>query len=103
MRYVKTMALAEANYIARLLVEKFKAGQVVLYGSLAESKYFDEASDIDLAVKGMGDDYLRAYGYCLRTSEFPLDIRVYEELPVNLKSKIDKEGICLYEKKRKIR
>jgi predicted nucleotidyltransferase len=37
---------------ATLLVERYRAGRVVLFGSLAEGTY-SEQSDVDLAVDGM--------------------------------------------------
>ncbi len=89
-------ALNEARKISDILSLKFGASEVILYGSLLEKKYFDETSDIDLAVKGLGDKYFRAYGYCLRTSEFNLDIRPYEDMPIKFKNVIDKKGLRLH-------
>jgi len=90
-------ALKEAKKISDILSTKFGAKEVILYGSLLEEKYFDEASDIDLAVKGLGDRYFKAYGYCLRISKFNLDIRPYEDIPQKFKDIVDKRGIKLYE------
>lgn len=89
-------ALREAGRLAHILVKKFGAQAVVLYGSLAQGRYFDEISDIDLAVKGMGDNYFRAYGYCIRLSKFNVDVRVYDDMPRSMKLRIDKEGRLLY-------
>lgn len=97
---MRKRALAEARKIARILGEKFGAKEVILYGSLCEGKPFDVASDIDLVVKGLGDKYLRAYGYCLRLAQFDLDIRVYEDMPTSWREKIKKEGKVLYHAKR---
>lgn len=58
------------------------------------------ASDIDIAVKGIGDKYLMAYGYCPGLSRFNLDIRAYEDMPLKLRKRIEREGRCLYEKKK---
>lgn len=96
---VKNSALTEAVKIAKILCKKFGATKVMLYGSLAKNKgSFDMASDIDLAVKGLGDRYLKAYGYCLRQSEFDLDVKAYEDMPLHFKQKVDKEGRLLCEK-----
>lgn len=92
-------ALKEANNIATILVKKFGAKEVILFGSLLEKKYFDVASDIDISVKGLGDKYYKAYGYCIRHSKFNLDIRAYEDMPASFRDDINKRGVCLYEKK----
>lgn len=94
-------ALREAKHIARILGERFGAKEVILYGSLSQERYFDMASDIDIVAKGLGDQYLKAYGYCLRLSKFNLDIRAYEDLPDQYKKKVNEEGRCLYAKKGK--
>jgi len=91
-----TEALKDAKKISKILAVKFGAKEVILFGSLAEGKKFDSASDIDIAVKGLKDKYLKAYGYCLRSSNFNLDIKPYEELPQKFKAAVDKKGVKLY-------
>ena len=91
-----TEALKDAKKISKILAAKFGAKEVILFGSLTEGKKFDSASDIDLAVKGLKDKYLKAYGYCLRNSNFNLDIKPYEDLPQKFKAAVDKKGVKLY-------
>lgn len=92
-------ALKDAKKVAKILVEKFGAKEVVLYGSLLEKRYYDDTSDIDLAVKGLGNKYFRAYGYCIGVSKFNLDIRAYEDMTKKFRDIVNKEGKKLYEKK----
>ncbi|MCM8814068.1 MAG: nucleotidyltransferase domain-containing protein [Candidatus Omnitrophica bacterium] len=96
---LRTAALKEAQRIGRLLVSRFGAQRVILFGSLAsgECSSFGEHSDIDLAVQGLGENFYRAYGYCLRHCNFSLDIKPYEILPEKFKSEVDKKGFCIYE------
>ncbi|MEA1963821.1 MAG: nucleotidyltransferase domain-containing protein [Candidatus Aerophobetes bacterium] len=96
---MKNEALKNAEYIARILGEQFGADEVILYGSLVKEVFFDVTSDIDLAVKGLGDKYLKAYGYCLRLSEFNLDIKAYEDMPESFRKGVSSEGRCLYAKR----
>jgi len=91
-------ALKEAKKISKILAGKFGAEEVILFGSLTEEKKFDSASDIDLAVKGLKNEYLKAYGYCLRNTRFNLDIKSYEDMPEKFKAVVDKKGIKLYGK-----
>ncbi|MBM3706725.1 MAG: nucleotidyltransferase domain-containing protein [Actinobacteria bacterium] len=84
-------ALKEANRIAKILCNEFGAKEVILYGSILKNK-FNSSSDIDLAVKGLGDNYFKAFGYCIRNSEFEIDIKPYEELKDNFKKKVSQIG-----------
>lgn len=88
-------ALSQAKRLSVQLCERFGAKEVLLFGSLAKGR-FDYASDIDLAVKGMQADYLKGYAFCLGETDFPLDLKVYEEMPAWLRKKVDKEGRTLY-------
>lgn len=97
---LRQRAWAEARKIAAVLGKKFGARRVVLYGSLARKKgHFDAASDIDLAVAGLGERYFQAYGLCLRLCAFNIDIKPYEALPEGIKDKIEQEGSLLYERR----
>jgi predicted nucleotidyltransferase len=101
---VRKEALAEVNKIAKILAANFGAKEVLLYGSLSRpDAWFDAGSDIDLAVKGLGENYFQAYGYCLRLSRYPLDLKAYEDMPAAFKSKVNKEGrsVCLQVKPKK--
>ena len=89
-------ALKEAKRISDILVKKFGATKVWLYGSLLEKKYFHEHSDIDLSIKSLEDNYLKALGYCIRMSDFDVDIRRYNDLPERIQSNINKKGLKLY-------
>jgi len=96
---MRRVALTEARKIAVLLGRRFGARKVILYGSLARGEEFDSRSDIDLAVLGLGDGYYRAYGYCLRFSPFPIELRAYEDMPREFRREVDRKGRLLYEKR----
>ncbi|MBI5873383.1 MAG: nucleotidyltransferase domain-containing protein [Candidatus Omnitrophica bacterium] len=96
----KLSALREAQRISKILGQKFGAKKVLLYGSLLREKaVFDNASDIDLAVEGLSGKFLRAYGYCLRISRYPIDLKEYDILPEKFRREILKNGRSLYERK----
>jgi predicted nucleotidyltransferase len=96
----KRCAFAEARRISKILGHKFGAKKVLLYGSLMrENAVFDNASDIDLAVEGLRGKFLSAYGYCLRVSRYPIDLKEYDILPEKFRKTILKTGRSLYERK----
>lgn len=95
-RAYKDKALRAAKKIASVLAKKFGAKKVILFGSLCKGNIFDAASDIDLVVEGLGKGFLKAYGYCLRMSDFTLDIKDYQDLPQEIKKDVECEGRILY-------
>ena len=55
----KQKALKAAKDIANMLKDKYGVSNVVLYGSLVNGR-FDDYSDIDLYVEGLGEGYFTA-------------------------------------------
>jgi len=53
--------IARAKEAARMLKEKYGATRVVLFGSLAHQAWFDEHTDVDIAVVD-ADEYWKAWG-----------------------------------------
>ncbi|GAP63170.1 hypothetical protein ARMA_1593 [Ardenticatena maritima] len=95
----REQAWAEARKAARLLKEEFGAQRVVLFGSLVREggRFFDERSDIDLAVWGMGwRDLLRAWSR-LNASPFTFafDVMLIEDARPSLRERIEHEGVNL--------
>lgn len=88
-------AFKGARTIAEILKKRFGASEVILYGSIIRKNAFNNNSDIDLAVKGLEENYYRAFGYCIRNSEFELDIKIYEDMPDEYKKIVDKTGYKL--------
>jgi predicted nucleotidyltransferase len=79
----------------QLLVERYRASRVVLFGSLATGGY-SERSDVDLAVFGMPSDrYFHALADLMVLFGGPVDlVRIEEALP-SLRSCIEEEGRTL--------
>ena len=55
----KQQALKAAKDVATMLKDKYGVSNVVLYGSLVNGR-FDDYSDIDLYVEGLGEGYFTA-------------------------------------------
>ena len=50
------------NQAANMLKRKYNARKIILFGSLAHKAWFNESSDVDLAVDGLpSDDYWQAW------------------------------------------
>lgn len=89
-------ARADAEAIAELLVDRFGATRVYLFGSLTVPGGFRESSDIDLAVEGMrAEQFIRASAEAARTTSFSLDLVPLEDAHPELRRIVLSEGVLL--------
>jgi len=89
------LAWQKAVDIAAMLKERYGAGEVYLYGSLAWGG-FDEHSDIDLFVVGLSGDYWQAYIDAEATAgPFQVSLACEEDCVENLKTKVREKGVRL--------
>ena len=80
---------------ARMLVDRYGASQVFLFGSLADGS-FSEASDVDLAATGMrAAGYFDALAELMQLFGAPVDLVRFEEAPPSLRDRILVEGRLL--------
>ena len=84
----------EAQRLVHLLEAKgFKFRRVYLFGSVIKDKSLSAWSDIDLAIEGLEEAmFYKAYACLLKNSNFPVDLKPFEELQVSLREKVKKEG-----------
>ena len=89
----------EAQRLVHLLkAEGFEFKRVYLFGSVIKDKSLSTWSDIDLAIEGLQEAmFYKAYACLLKNSNFPVDLKPFEELEVSVKEKIKKEGWIIYE------
>lgn len=87
---------------ARFLRETYDVSRVVVFGSAARGRFFDEHSDLDRAVWGLDDRlYFRAQGQVLafhsdvepEDVEPEIDLVRYEDARSALREAIDREGV----------
>ena len=97
---LRTDALKTAKYAARVLVEEFHVHKVYLFGSiLREDDYFNEKSDIDLAVQGLPEKIYFQAARRLDESfpnRFEFDLVIMESCPESLRQHILQGGIILH-------
>ena len=76
----------------RLLVERFGARRVILFGSLARGA-LEEWSDVDLAVEGIApEDYFTAIAELVGLFERPVDLVEIEHAQESLLARLRLEG-----------
>ncbi|MBA7577161.1 hypothetical protein ES708_19007 [subsurface metagenome] len=88
-------ALSVAKKTSKLLYNKYHAKKVAIFGSLKDILYFNEWSDIDLAVWGIPPEmYFKAVAEVISlSSKFRIDIVDPKDCNDSLKKLIEKEGI----------
>lgn len=97
---LRAEALNTAKRAARILAEEFHVHKVYLFGSiLREDDYFNEKSDIDLAVQGLPENFY--FPATRRLDElfpnrFEFDLVTMESCPESLRRRILREGVILY-------
>lgn len=86
-----------ARTAAKLLYEKYRAEEVVVFGSLTDAERFTKWSDIDIAAWGIPNDvFYKAIGEIISLSpDFKIDVVDPEECRESFKKAIEKEGIKL--------
>jgi predicted nucleotidyltransferase len=91
----RARALALAREAARLLRDDFHVERVSVFGSAARGRYFDERSDLDLAVWGLEPHlHFRAQGRVLGLDrDFAIDLVRVEDAGPALREAIDRDGI----------
>lgn len=92
-------ARAQLAEVVRLLVSRFGVERVVLFGSLAEGR-FEESSDIDLAVSGLGERWFEAWAAAEDAvgPEFRIDLVPIERARPAIRRAIE-EGEVLFERR----
>lgn len=90
-------ARAAAARCADILVERYGARRVRLYGSLVREERFDPGrSDIDLAVEGLGGNLFRAVVDLLDAARpWAVDLKELEAASPELAEVVDAEGEVL--------
>ena len=90
-------ARSQAEQIAALLVERFQATQVILFGSLTRQR-FTEVSDIDLAVAGIPPgQFFEALAAANQVTNRWVDLKPLEDLEPYFYRRVIATGEVLYD------
>jgi len=95
----RSMALQEAKRLSHLLAQRFPYERLYLFGSALRGGGFSGHPDIDLVIKGLdGDLFLKVYAFLIKESDFSIDLKPWEFLDGQIRGKVEREGLVLYEK-----
>lgn len=79
-----------------ILINNYSVKRIILFGSLTTGK-IGTSSDIDLIVEGLGDQFLKALGHCMRECDMNVDMKPLEDLPPQFKDAVLEKGKIIYE------
>lgn len=94
-------ARAETRKLAELLIQKFGATKVYLFGSLIRPGAFHERSDIDLAAEGIAPDQLFQASVALARAcdyRYRVELVALEMVREGMRQRILAEGVLLYDR-----
>jgi predicted nucleotidyltransferase len=86
-----------AKQIANLLYKEYDANKVFLFGSVTKPEFFNEFSDIDIAVIGIPDNLFFAAAAAVSeiSYDFKIDLIDLNDCSETLREFIYKEGILI--------
>lgn len=93
-------AVQDSENIVAMILEKYQPQTLIQWGSVLDSKHFSEASDIDLAIEGLGArQFMRLLADAEALTSFPLDIVRWEAIHTSFQKIILMKGKILHGEK----
>lgn len=90
----------EAVTRCREAAKKFRFNRVYLFGSVIDTRPLSVWSDIDLVVEGLQEEnYYALLGYLNSGSQYTIDLKLYEDLKLDMKEIVHNKGVQIYEPK----
>lgn len=92
-------ASEDANAIIKMIIEHYRPGKIIQWGSVLDPEVFDSNSDIDIAVSGIADaeTFFKLLGEAMVMTDFSLDIVQLEKIEVEFAEIIKEKGKVVYE------
>jgi len=82
-----------------VMLKRYGAERIILFGSMVEGDKFGGRSDIDIAVEGIKEEeFLRAYADCMMEFDFEIDLKPLEKLTSLFRKMVLEKGEVIYEK-----
>lgn len=90
---LREAALKEAKRLSALLKKEFEYEALYLIGSVVKGRGFSRHSDIDFVIRGLKKElFFKALALLMKNSTFDIDLKPWEELSTDSKTKVEKEG-----------
>lgn len=99
-RRLHARARAGAAAIIDMIIRRFNPVRVYQWGSLLDPDRFDENSDIDIAVEGIGgpEQFFSLYNTAAEMTSFPLDLVEIDKVDDLSRESILSKGKVCYER-----
>jgi len=92
-------AQEEANKIISMIINKYQPQRIIQWGSVLDSKYFSEISDIDIAIVGVDSvKFLQIMAEAEEITRFSLDLIRWENIDPCFQNIILMKGKIVYER-----
>lgn len=89
----------EANKIINMVINKYRPQRIIQWGSVLDSKYFSEISDIDIAIVGVDSvTFLQILADAEAITRFSLDLIRWENIDPSFQNIILMKGKIIYER-----
>lgn len=89
----------EANKIINMIINKYQPQRIIQWGSVLNSKYFSEMSDIDIAIVGVDSvKFLQILADAEAMTCFSLDLIRWESIDPSFQKIILMKGKIIYER-----
>ena len=92
------VARRDFNAITAMIIERYKPATVWQWGSLLDERTFNERSDIDIGLVGIGEQYAAACNDAEKMTDFPLHIVDMDALEKNFLELIQLTGRRIYDR-----
>ncbi|HDH11971.1 MAG TPA: hypothetical protein ENG83_07215 [Nitrospirae bacterium] len=90
---LREKALKEAERLSILLRQEYEFDSLSLIGSVLKDRGFTRQSDIDFVIKGLRKElFFKALAFLISNSSFNIDLKPYEELDGDSKSRVERSG-----------
>ena len=94
------IAQQDSQNIIAMIIYKYQPQQIIQWGSVLNAKHFSEASDIDLAVKGIDSiTFMQLLADAEEMTQFPLDLIQWENIHPSFQKIILMKGKIVYEQR----
>lgn len=92
-------AQQDAQQIIIMIINQYNPKRIIQWGSVLESKHFSEASDIDIAVEGIGSiEFMRLLAEAEDMTNFSLDLIRWENVDESFQKILLRKGKIVYGK-----